>query len=280
MPHLQGGPEFDLRDTTQVPFRVYSNTPLVPHLVEFSKCAEPLRLHRTTAQILDDIRFLISLVLALPDQPSEKDLQKVQSTSAWIHNQILGLPNETPETEQRQTDETRLSMSPVGSSYTTLSWRPSAQRSPSYPPHGQGVGPSAFVIDQLASSSTPPGTPEPTNKDIMYHAVRQAALIYARAIMNRKGLSDAAVCSEQEFLSLWVTVWRIPLKVWKSVLGIFVWIMLSIAPASRDTRHARYVKSLLAVGLAQASSEDWDVGEKGMRSAVKLTTWLSGNAEL
>lgn len=94
--------------------------------------------------------------------------------------------------------------------------------------------------------------------------------------MNRKALSDPAVCSEEHFLSLWVTVWRIPLKVWKGVLGIFVWVMLSIAPASRDSRHARYVKSLLTVGLVQAGSEDWDVSDRGMRGAVKLVTWLSG----
>lgn len=255
LPHLQGGPEFDLGDSAQVPFRVSSNTPLVPHIVEFSKCAEPLRLHQATAQILDDIRFLTSLVLALPEQPSEKELQKVQSTSAWIHNRILRLPDETPETEQRGDGHERsVSMSPAGGS------RPSGQRSPSYPSPGQGVA-----------------GPEPTSKDIMYQAVRQAALIYARAIMSRKALSDAAVCSQEEFLRLWVTVWRIPLKVWKGVLGIFVWVVLSMAPASREGRHARYVKSLLTVGLVQASSEDWVVSARGMRGAVKLVTWLGGS---
>lgn len=228
------------------------NTPLVPNLVDFSKCAEPLRLHQATAQILQDIRFLTSLVLALPEQPSEKDLQKVQSTSAWIHNQISGLPDEMPAMEQRALHETRLSVS-SGSSYR------SGSGSPVPPP-----------------LPTPSGLPEPTSKDLMYQAVRQAALIYARAIMMKKSLSDPAVCSEEDFLGLWVTVWRIPLKVWKGVLGIFVWIVLSIAPASRETRHARFVKSLLTVGLVQMGSEDWEVSERGMRGAIKLVTWLSG----
>lgn len=98
--------------------------------------------------------------------------------------------------------------------------------------------------------------------------------------MKRKALSSPAVCSEEDFFSLWVTVWRIPLKAWKGVLGIFVWTILSIVPASRSTQHARHVKSMLMVGLTQAGSEDWDVCEKAMKGAVKLVTWLSGSAEV
>lgn len=263
LPHLQGGAEYDLHDISQVPFRVSLNTPLVPHLVEFSKCAEPLRLHQATAQILDDIRFLTSLVLALPEHAFEKDLQKVQSTSAWIHNQILGMPNETPVMEQHGAHETRLPTA------TAVSPSSSGQRSsPIFP---QSPGPS--------STASALGRPEPTSMDLMYQAVRQAALIYARAIMNRKALSDPAACSEEAFLSLWVTVWRVPLKLWKSVLGVFVWIMLSIGPASRDTQHARYVKSLLTGGLLQASLEDWDVSERAMKGALKLVTWLSNSRD-
>lgn len=264
-----------------MPFRVSLNTPLVPHLVEFSKCVEPLRLHRATAQILDDIRFLVSLVLALPEDSSEKDLQKVQSTSAWIHSQILGLPNETPAMEHQHTNEPYLSVPTEANyrqeSHSTASRTASGQHSPSYSFRSQGSGSSAPVVDHF-SPSTPPGQSEATSKDLMYQAVRRTALIYARAIMSRKGLSDPAICSGEDLLSVWVTVLRIPLKVWKGCLGIFVWIMLSIAPASRDTKYARCVKSLLTVGLVQMNLDDWDVSERGMRGGLKLVTWLSGDA--
>lgn len=111
----------------------------------------------------------------------------------------------------------------------------------------------------------------------MYQAIRQAALIYSRAIMNRRPLSDPVSCSEDEFLRLWTAVWRVPLKLWKGVLGVFVWVMLSLTPAARGTPHERYVKSLLTIGLVQVGLEDWEVGEKGMRGALKLVLWLGGN---
>lgn len=115
----------------------------------------------------------------------------------------------------------------------------------------------------------------------MYQAVRQAALIYARAIMNRKPLRDPTVCSQEDFLQLWTTVWKVPLRSWKVALGVFVWVMLSITPAARGSPHERFVKSMTTVGLVQMSIEDWSVAERGMRGALTLTKWLAGgNGEI
>lgn len=84
------------------------------------------------------------------------------------------------------------------------------------------------------------------------------------------------------------------------MLGVFVWVVLSVAPASslssssslspspspssstdsqqQGTPHGRFVKSLLAVGLVQMGLEDWDVADKAMRGALRLVEWLSGGA--
>ncbi|CAN8106163.1 unnamed protein product [Discula destructiva] len=269
-PHLQGGAEFEYRDVTAVPFKVCLNTPLVMSLAPFARCAEPLRLHPATAQILDDMRFLTGLVLALPGCPSEKDLQKVQTTSAWIYDRISSLPAETPMMQHHRGSEGMLGPSSAG---------PSTKRATSGGPHPRRPARHHSPSDkhppvEFRAQSGPPQL-EPT-PDLVYQAVRQAALIYTRAIMNRRPLRDPDVCSEEDFLRLWNTVWKVPLRSWKAVLGIFVWVVLSITPASRGTPHGRFVKSLLTVGLKQMGLEDWQVADKNMRGALTLVNWLAG----
>lgn len=267
-----------------MPFRVSLNTPLASSLAPFSRCAEPLHLHPATAQILDDMRFLIGLVLVLPERPTEKDLQKVQTTSAWIYERICSLPAETlamPQQQQYRASAGMLSPISAGPSDRRASSsgpsprKPTRHHSPSdlYPPV-------SFETPDLSSTFAlgETGQVQPTFQDIMYQAVRQTALIYARAIMSRKSLQDPTVCSHEDFLGLWTTVWKIPLRTWKGVLGVFVWIILSITPASRGTSHSRFVKSLLTVGMTQMGLEDWDVAEKGMKGALTLVTWLAGGS--
>ncbi|OAA61871.1 Zn(2)-C6 fungal-type DNA-binding domain protein [Niveomyces insectorum RCEF 264] len=110
---------FDMADFTtaaaaaaHVPFRVAHNTPLVAALPSFAQCADALKLHPTTASILDDMRFLIAAVLALPPAPPARShdnnekkkenknntaaLKKVQTTAEWIHDRIRRLPADSP----------------------------------------------------------------------------------------------------------------------------------------------------------------------------------------
>ncbi|KAM7184222.1 oleate activated transcription factor 3 [Rhypophila sp. PSN 637] len=95
-PFLRGGSEFDFQDTNQIPFRLALNTPLMSPLPPFSECDEALHMHAATASILDDMRFLIAAVLALPEEPSPKELQKINTTAAWINRRISGLPETNP----------------------------------------------------------------------------------------------------------------------------------------------------------------------------------------
>lgn len=302
-PHLKGDLPFESPEASHVPFRVFLNTPLVSPLVPFKTCAEPLKLHDTTARILDDIRFLIGLVLSLPADCSQKDLQKLQTTSTWIYDRISGLPEEAGAVPQHRASEGLIPSqsttaafgipSPVRRASSAASTRvpPEQHHGTAFPysreqrplPHTRGPVFPGSMPD--SSSRTPrPSLPEledvaaaaPTAPDVIYQAVRQAALIYARAIMLRRPLRDHRVCSPEDFLRLWTTVWRVPLRAWKALLGVFVWVVLCVVPASRATPHERFVKNCLEVGLVQMGLESWEVAEKGMDGALRLMRWLAG----
>lgn len=298
-PHLQGDIPFESHDTGHVPFRVFLNTPLlVSPLVAFKTCAEPLKLHDTTARILDDMRFLIGLVLSLPADCSQKDLQKLQSTSAWIYDRISGLPEEVAAVvpqQHRGSEGLILSQSSTAVFEPSPSVRRAASAaSPRALPEQQpGPGflysqerrphPQQRTVFPEPNARTPqplmPGLGDaatPTAPDVIYQAVRQAALIYARAIMLRRPLGDQRVCSPEDFLRLWTTVWRVPLRAWKGLLGVFVWVVLCVTPASRATPHERFVKNCLEIGLVQMGLESWEVAEKGMDGALRLMRWLAG----
>lgn len=305
-PYLQGGPEFEFQEAApQLPFRVPNNTPLISPFVPFDARAEPSRPYEAAARILDDMRFLIGLVLALSeDEPSPKDLQKVRTTSRWIYDRISGLPAQAPGTQQQNHAEVLVSPTSATSTRRPCTFpessyprsRSSGQQSPQdlYSP-GPGSWPhgnDAHARDSFPSGTgyfthdQPPSPPHPTDidtdttdttttPDVIYQAVRQSALIYSRAIMLRRPLRDTAVCSEEDFLRLWTTVWRAPLRGWRAALGVFVWVLLCITPASRDTPHERFAKSMLEMGLVQMALEGWDAADRGMAGALRLTRWLA-----
>lgn len=297
-PHLQGDLPLESRDTAHVPFRVFVNTPLVSSLVPFKACAGPLKLHEATARILDDMRFLIGLILTLPTNYSQKDLQKLQTTSTWIYDRISGLPEEAAAVSQHRGSEDPLPSASTAAAFGSPppARRPSSAASPRGLPehnapallftHEQRPPPNQNTIFPSGMPDHPARVPQPllpdleeiatpTAPDVIYQAVRQAALIYARAIMLRRPLRDQRVCSVEDFHRLWTTVWRVPLRAWKALLGVFVWVVLCVTPASRGTPHERFVKNCLEVGLVQMGLESWDVAEKGMEGALRLMRWLA-----
>lgn len=258
------------------------------------------------------MRFLIGLVLSLPADCSQKDLQKLQTTSTWIYDRISGLPEEAGAVPQHRASDglipsptTTAAFAPAppvrrAASAASPRGLPEQHHGPMFPygpeqrgasPHQRTVFPGT-VPGHAARTPQPlllPGLEEttatataPAAADVIYQAVRQAALVYARAIMLRRPLRDQRVCSGEDFLRLWTTVWRVPLRAWKGLLGVFVWVVLCVTPASRATPHERFVKNCLEVGLVQMGLENWEVAEKGMEGALRLMRWLAcrdGRAE-
>lgn len=282
-PFLCGEPEFTFREAS-VPLRLSLNTPLAS-LVPFATCAEALRLHPTTASILDDMRFLIGTVMKLSESPSTKDLQKVRTTSAWIYERISSLPSESPKQSPVRGPANTSSLGPTTLPYekkrSSVSPRLYEQPRPSsLETEEMGTGES---LERARSASghrrSPPmgwGRLEDNQIDFLYRAVRMAALVYSRAVMTRQPFSSV-LSNPGDFLELWTTLWHVSLSEWKAVLGIFHWIMVCLVAAARRTPHDRLVKSLLTTSMIQIGIDNWEVSSAAMESAVRLQRWLTRN---
>ncbi|EOO03543.1 hypothetical protein UCRPA7_970 [Phaeoacremonium minimum UCRPA7] len=283
-PFLQNGPEFKFHDMNQGPLRICFNTPLVSPLVPFSTCTNSMNLHAATARILDDMRFLIGAVLSLPSKPSKIDLHKVHTTAAWIHERISRLPVQSPEARKHPAAVSDL-LSPesAGDAVYSRQNSPASAASPRISRRNSPLLQDGSQPDSSSEHSYPHSRPQPVlpgplePEDVLYQAVRQAALIYSRVIMLRQ--SFRAVVTQNEFLQLWTTMWRVPLATWKGVLGVFCWIVLGITPTARETPHDRFVKSMLTISLNQMSIENWEIADAAMKAGLKLHQWLRDGEE-
>ncbi|AEO55841.1 hypothetical protein MYCTH_101172 [Thermothelomyces thermophilus ATCC 42464] len=243
-PYLRGGPELEFSDSSPFPLRVALNTPLIPTLVRFSSCADALRIHPAVASILDDMRFLLAAVLALPAKPSAKELQKVQATSAWIHERISGLSEDSPAT--RRPPEASSAPRADGSMVAEISKQVQS-------PHG-----SASLLFRLVLLLPP---------DHIYQAIRLAALLYSRAIMHRRAFSR--VVMSDAYLRLWTTAWRVPLSTWRSLLGVLTWILLPLP-------HDRYMRGMLNICMFQMGMDNWEIASSAMEAGLRLQRRLAG----
>jgi len=298
-PFLRDGPEFEFRDSSPIPLRLALNTPLISTLVQFSSCADALRIHPAVASILDDMRFLLAAVLALPEKPSAKELQKVHTTSAWIHERISGLPDGSPATRRPSAtsstasrDSSIMSETFEGSqSPQPLHNQARAQRQQQQNQrHGRTSSqtPTSHTQSQSPapspSSPLPTATPTPTptdaadpSADHVYQAVRLAALLYSRAIMHRRPFSH--VVTPDEFLRVWTTAWRVPLSAWRSLLGVLNWILLPLVPSGKVAQpHDRFVKGMMNISLFQMGMDNWEIASSVMEAGLSLQRWLAGES--
>jgi len=275
-----------------VPLRLALNSPFIPSLPRFSSCDEALRIHPATASILDDMRFLLGLVLALPDSPSIKDITKVATTSAWIHEQILSLPSEGPTARRLSSAASPTPSSATGSAASLDARRTpeigdelplgarsrqasSRSRSRGLRTHGSGASlqprPESQDRWEGSESTGRPSPPAAEPPDYIYQAVRLAALIYSQAIKLRQPFSS--VVSDSDFMQVWTTTWRVPLSTWRSLLGVFNWILVPLLPSGKRP-HDRFVKTIVNVSLFQMGMDNWEVGSGAMDAALKLQRWL------
>ncbi|KAF7534705.1 hypothetical protein G7054_g6019 [Neopestalotiopsis clavispora] len=244
-PYLQEGKEFHFEDRKPGGHKVSHHSPLVPSASSFANSAHFSGLHPTTASILDDIRFLVTLAISTPTAPTAQEEQKLRWTADWIHSRIQALPIDGP---------------------------PSAASSSSSTPQSKDKQ-SQSTTNSANASHNPSGSDSMASPDYLYQSIRQAALIYTTTIAANKTFGQT--CSPEDFYRLWVAVWRVPLAVWKSLLGIFLWIEVSILAAARDTPHGRFVKSMYNIVALTLATEDWDAAIAALRGALELQSRLS-----
>ncbi|KLU85429.1 hypothetical protein MAPG_04455 [Magnaporthiopsis poae ATCC 64411] len=302
------GFDFDYVEPAREHFKVRYGSPLARlgrggsgGAPTFASCEDALGLHPATASILDDLRFLISLALALPTDPTPEQERKVKSTATWIYNRISRLNSESPggpiaSTEGADEDETTgnddaavessgtrskgstlspeaasdarpHSLLPDYPSYTSSSrvTTPSAGKEFGSPPvSGSGgerpnqsptAGPdsedrehpqekqrsTASAPSELAPDGGQSGHEEKAtdeNKqepDPLYTGVRLAAMLYARALAERRPFSE--ICLPSEALALLMATWRIPLGRWRGIIGVFLFMLMAIMPTIREIQH-------------------------------------------
>ncbi|TDZ38265.1 hypothetical protein CTRI78_v010907 [Colletotrichum trifolii] len=299
-----------LRPSHWAPF-VYS-LPHVGALPTFAECALFLGIHQATASILDNVRFLGKTVDAafggatdVNDATNETTTttrttsRKIRLTARYIYEHLTGLH---PAIPGHRTSVSTLSTSGTSprDDYFPGGRHEGSTRSGSLSSAGTGAlatggpdrSPSAPESDSTttpewsstADASNPSTSPEAASQqqqqqqqqhaspDYMYQAIRLAAIVYSRAIMNRVPLSEA--CSQLEFLQIWTTTWRVPLSTWNAAVGIFHWIMLSIAPTCLTTPHARFVKNMLMVSTLALGVENWAVLMGAARAGLRMQHWL------
>ncbi|KAK3378612.1 hypothetical protein B0H63DRAFT_525829 [Podospora didyma] len=305
-PYLRGGSEFEFQDgSSKIPLRLALNTPFISPLVPFASCAEALKMHTAVASILDDMRFLLAAVLNLPEEASPKELQKVHTTSAWIYERMNSLPAEGPmarrlsaaasptpfsaasptalggqdsEASEEQTHPLQRQTS-LGLPQQQTQQHQQASRRRSY--QGPAAKATTPEMRNTPERSTPPLSSTTNNAteqpDYIYQAVRLTALMYSQAIMLRQPFS--AVVSASDFAQLWTTAWHVPLSTWRSLLGVFNWLLLPLVPSGKSTPHDRFVKGALSISLLQISMDNWEIACGAMEGMLRLQRWLGGGED-
>ncbi|KAL0942146.1 uncharacterized protein CTRU02_200032 [Colletotrichum truncatum] len=299
-----------------VPFRMSHCTPFVHKLTSvgtlptFAECAQSLGVHRATASILDNVRFLFRAVEAAyattektttdpagertTRAPTKAASRKVQLTGKYIHEHILSLHPTIPGHRQSSPGVSTQGGNSPGSNYFAGTDEESIRSGSISSTGTAGPGSGGLGRSPPAAGSDSTTTPDTSNSptsprsiaapyqqhqhqqspDYMYQVIRAAAIVYSRAIMDRVPLSVA--CTNTEFLHIWTTTWRVPLLTWNGAVSIFQWIMLVIAPACHKTPHARFVKNMLMVSTLTLGVDNWAVTIDAARAAIKLQHWLKG----
>lgn len=131
---------------------------------------------------------------------------------------------------------------------------------------------STWIRDRICTLPDGDDVSLSTPENFIYRSCRTAALIYCRAIVERIPLSQA--CTSEDLSSLWGTLWRVTLTRWKSIPGIFIWIILSAHQAAQDTAYGRFLKGMLETTSFYIALEDWNVVDGALTTFVGLQRWL------
>ncbi|KAK6724245.1 hypothetical protein SNK04_003077 [Fusarium graminearum] len=240
-PSMYGHPEFPFFDSRRTPIKTAYNTPLLCHWQSFRESSNSLQLHPSTAEILDTVRSLFSAVISLPRDASPDQTQIVRITATGFYDKIDGFPEQIPSFRGFRNSS-----------------RSSSVESPDQSPRSS----------RTDKSSSPLNLP-----DIMYIVVRKIALVYCKAISTRSPLSTA--CSEQDIMLIWRAIWESGLPTWKSVLGIFAWVMIPLCTNCHKIKFGRLIKTLTVSTMMSLGMDDWHLFLDISKTAFRIQRWLT-----
>lgn len=257
-PVIFGQPGFEFDDPFRVPLQVSFNSPLLFNCPPFLIPSSSLRLHKHTAEILDNMRALLQAVVELPDDADETQLNTVHEMAA----SLLAYLEQSPEQVVMESDGGRdlSSNIPAGQKRKRDEHDEPAisSRRSSY---ADSIG--------AKSSDDPP--------DMVYLSVRLTALIWTTAILERAPTQE--VCNEAEVIRIWSYGWAAGLDKWSSLSGIYVWMNIAIAPLCHGTIHARMIKTLTVTAFTYMGTENWHIAAEIASAALKIQAWLRKGKE-
>ena len=227
---------------------------------------EPLPpvLDPTSASLLLDMRFLTETIINLPDEPSPWQVHKLNSMMNWISNRVMG---DDAEQELKPESPEMANIRSVKLLERSIQKSKHAFRREEQSTTPETSSPASETLDSPTSLQpqvvTPPNLPE---------VIKLTARLYIEAIRTRQPLSSAIRPIDVQKLS--DLVWRVPLDVWKTLLGVSLWVMLAILPTARRMPRFFVAKSMVMVATLQTALGSPEAAVELLRTAVKLQQWL------
>jgi hypothetical protein len=262
---IYGHPGFEFTDSVTNPFQNSLNTPVTSAWPSFAECASSLRLHPCTTAILDDVRAMFNAILSLPSTPTYAQISHALAVAQWAQDHIAQLPENISMSVYRGPTS--------GTASPSSSNRGASPRETTSPTDGskgqQHQHPSPSKTETIDRGTPPSEVPDP-----VYRMVRMTAIIYCRAILTRVPLS--MICSDNEFLQIWILSWRIPMASRRSLIGIFTWVLLALAPSCHNKAQARFIKTLVVNAFMTIAVENWHFALEFADGSLKLQEWLKG----
>ncbi|KAM0449479.1 hypothetical protein ACHAO4_007497 [Trichoderma viride] len=278
-PDIYGQPGFEFQDDFMVPYQTAFNCPFLSGWPMFIDPASALKLHRSSAQILDDVRSVIQMVQSLPPSPTAQELLHVREAALWALNKLDQMPENIPLHDQddgtgRGAEEgDDVQWETTGYEGAGTSPASSSDYDSSSPRSNESVsmsGSPPAPVGETASARL-----ARTKNDAMYRCIRVTASIYYRAIIARVPTSQ--ILGETDFLKLWELVWEVSVPYWKTAVGVFIWVMAAAVPSCHTAPPARMIKTLSVVGWMTMGLENWHVAISAANTALSLQRWLRGD---
>jgi hypothetical protein len=116
-------------------------------------------------------------------------------------------------------------------------------------------------------------TPAENDMDHIRGAVRNAAIIYTWAVFSRKPMSnfdDATIRHE-----LFVATQSIDNKIWETMPGIYLWIMLVTCSGAPADFHGRFLRRKVSVAAAAIAFDNFPLAIMCLRSFWLVQRWIA-----
>jgi hypothetical protein len=134
-----------------------------------------------------------------------------------------------------------------------------------------------WIRDRIASLPDWSTADSPLAGDSIYKSCKIVSLIYCKAILERTALSKA--CTIQELSYLWLNMWQVKLSRWKSIPGIFLFVISAGLSAAERTPHGRFTKAMFKSTTSYIGLDHFELVDAALMALVRLQRWLRTGGE-